>query len=129
MGNDVKIDPDAHRHVATTAAPEEPLRESISVPGYGDRISMKAGTDILNLTMSNPQKNTVYFQYSIILIETGEVLYKSDRITPGLEITEQKLSRKFEKGEYPITVKIDTIDVETHATTNGANIKSNLVVS
>jgi hypothetical protein len=105
------------------------LQESISIPGYGDKIYIPEGSDILGLTMHNPKNNTVYFQYSIILDDTGEVIYQSNQIQPGFEITEQILNTSFKPGEYPITIKIDTIDVETQAKTNGATIQSNLIVT
>jgi hypothetical protein len=125
----IDFDPTAHEPAETEPEPAELLQESISVPGYGDKIYMPEGSDILNLKMYNPKNNTVYFQYSIILDDTGEVIYQSEQIQPGLEITEQYLNTAFVPGEYPITIKIDTIDVDTHAKANGATIQSNLIVT
>jgi hypothetical protein len=124
----IVFDPNAHEPVETTPTPPELLYESISVPGYGDKIYLPEGSDILNLTMHNPANNTVYFQYTIILTDSNEVIYQSEQIKPGLEITEQYLNTTFKAGEYPITIKIDTIDIETQSKTNGETIQSKLIV-
>jgi hypothetical protein len=132
MQSSIVLDPSAHASTASDGAVEadntEFIEQSIAVPGFGDQIFLQPDTDILYMRMSNPIRNIVFFQYSIILADTGEVIFQSDQIKPGFEITEEKLNRTFQRGVYPIIIKIDTMDIVTHSTTNGASFQSNLVV-
>jgi hypothetical protein len=132
MQSSITLDPNAHEPTASDGAVGaeniEIIEQSIAVPGFGDQIFLQPDTDILYMRMSNPISNIVFFQYSIILADTGEVIFQSEQIKPGFEITEEKLNRTIQTGVYPIIIKIDTMDVETHSTTNGASFQCNLVV-
>ena len=65
----------------------------------------------------NPDGNTVYMQYTIL---NGEnVVYKTNLVPPGKMIP-WEAGKYLAKGEYSLTLKINTYDLETKAGCNGA---------
>lgn len=62
------------------------------------------------LLIENPSSNKYYMRVTIKLDETGEVIYKTDYITPGKGIDLDKLEAVLPKGEYPATAEITAYD-------------------
>ena len=96
-----------------------PLIENLEV--YGDSHVEKA--------LINPEGNTCYFIYSIILDDTGEEIFRSDLIEPGTAIVGFDLDETPAEGTYNVTIKVEARDLEDyHQEVNGGEIKAELSV-
>lgn len=84
--------------------------DHIVLPGYDD-LKMKAGTDMLYVSLWNPSSNPCNFQFEITL-KNGEKLYESKLVGPGKAITQIKLNRKFEKGVYDIVISMNAYSLK-----------------
>lgn len=84
--------------------------DHIVLPGYDD-LKMKAGTDMLYVSLWNPSSNPCNFQFEITL-KDGEKLYESKLVGPGKAITQVKLNRKFEKGVYDIVISMNAYSLK-----------------
>ena len=83
-----------------------------------------------NIPMLNPHDNKCYFQFTLILDEDGEVLYKSDWVPPGNGVLRQQLSRALDSGVHGVTLKISAMGVEEpHYMMNGTDAKMKLRVT
>lgn len=108
--------------------PEDMDQTKILIPGYTD-IKIEEKSKEAYIALWNPDDNPCYFTFSIVLRDTGEVLYNSKLIPPGYAITTVPLKRSFEKGEYPIIVRIKTYDLEDHTKSmNGGEVKTRMIV-
>lgn len=73
----------------------------------------------------NPEGNQCYFKFMFLLDDTGEVIYESGLVEPGKAIIDFDLNRTLEVGEYKVTVKILTSDLnDTTKSLNGGDIKT-----
>ena len=79
----------------------------IVLPGYVE-LTFPARKQEIEIVLPNPQGNPCYFRYTLILEDTGEVLYQSRLIPPGKALEWIKLSRPLEKGDYALVIKIDS---------------------
>ncbi len=84
--------------------------DQIVLPGYVE-LTFPAGEQIIEIVLPNPASNPRYFRYTLILEETGEVLYQSRLIAPGKAVLEIKLSRPRDKGDYSLLVGIDSVSI------------------
>jgi len=50
--------------------------------------------------LTNPAENTCYLAFEIVLADTGETVYQSYLIAPGLELENIRLERELERGDY-----------------------------
>lgn len=91
-----------------------PNPANIRILGIGT-IYAKPGQTKVEKKLVNVKGNAYDMTYTIALKETGEVLYTSKKIPPGYGIKEFNLSRSFKKGNYPITVTINTSAKEDQA--------------
>jgi hypothetical protein len=82
----------------------------IVLPGY-DKMTFPARKSRVDVVLPNPKENPCYFQYKLILEETGEVLCTTTWIPPGQAVLQIELSRPLPKGEYALIIAIDTISV------------------
>jgi hypothetical protein len=89
---------------------------------------MKADTDILNIALRNPEGNPCYFQFELLLSESGESLYTSGLVPPGLVVIEQRLARPLPAGSYGLTIRISTISLANQAPMNSADVETTLRV-
>lgn len=97
-----------------------PGANQIVVPGYGDLL-FTAGQKQIEMILPNPQSNPCYFRYTLVLEDTGEILYQSPLIAPGKAVLEIELSRALSKGDYHLTIAIDSIAIADGRTPmNGA---------
>lgn len=98
----------------------------ISLPGYGD-VLMKADTDKLYLALYNPANNPCYFKY-IIKLKNGDSLYESKLIPPGKAVTEVQLNHKMKKGQYDISIEIQSFDLKNkEKRMNGGKTNTTLI--
>lgn len=97
-----------------------PGANQIVVPGYGDLL-FTAGQKQIEIILPNPKNNPCYFRYTLLLDDTGEILYQSPLIAPGKAVLEIELSRALTKGDYHLTIVIDSIAIADGRTPmNGA---------
>ena len=106
---------------------DEPETGYITMPGY-DTIPLKAGNTTAEVALANPESNTCYFQFQLILQDTEEVLYTSDLVAPGKAILSEELSRSFEAGDYPLIVRINTFSQDGKTSYNGSDFVTTLLV-
>lgn len=98
--------------------------DQIVIPGYGE-ILLDADTRDVMLILPNPSGNPCYFRFSILLAESGEVLYTSGLVPPGKAIENLRLKRALSEGNYPAVIQIETFSLdETHTPMNGANVET-----
>jgi len=86
---------------------------NFTIAGYG-KITMNEGELTAKVKLRNPEENTdlFYLRFEIVLKDSGELLYKSDLLEPGMEIKEANLTRTFEKGDYEAMVKVTPIMID-----------------
>lgn len=96
-----------------------PMLENLEV--YGESHVEKA--------LINPEGNTCYFIYSIVLDDTGEEIYRSGLIKPGTAIVGFDLDKTPAAGKYNVTIKVEARDIDDyHQEVNGGEIKAVLSV-
>lgn len=121
------IDPNASTYESKISRPADMDQSKILIPGYRDW-NMEAGTDEVYIALYNPKDNPCYFQFNVILNETGEILFETDLVPPGSAVTTVKLPRNFKKGIYPITLKISSFSLDDYEQKlNGGEVKVNIV--
>lgn len=101
--------------------------ENIKLPGY-PKIYLPAGQTEVEMTLGNPEGNPCFFEYTLVLKDTDEVLYESKQVPPGEAIAKATLNRALEAGEYPAVLQIKTANIATQEAMNGANMETVLVV-
>ena len=124
------IDPDIDRDAEKYPYPgiTDTAEDQIAVPGYST-IQFPANTQRVSIVLPNPENNPCYFVFSIVLSDSGETVYRSGMIPPGMAVTEITLLRPLESGTYPIEIRIETFSLTDKSPMNGANVKATLVVS
>lgn len=80
-----------------------------------ENVVFKDGKSEGELMLASSENNQSYFIATIIVQETGEVVYESGAIPAGYYIPTIKLEQDLEKGEYPCTLMVNAYDVETGA--------------
>lgn len=85
----------------------------IMMPGFGT-ITMDAGGTTVHAALANPEGNPCYFKYQISLSDTGEQVYESGWIAPGMAVTEWDISEELPEGEYPIYILVQTASLENY---------------
>ena len=82
----------------------------IVLPGY-DKLVIPAGEKQIEIVLPNPKGNPCYFRYTLVLEETGEILYQSKLIPPGKAVLQIELSRPLPIGDYVLLIGIDSISL------------------
>lgn len=85
----------------------------IMMPGFGT-ITMDAGGTTVHAALANPEGNPCYFKYQISLSDTGEQIYESGWIEPGMAVTEWNISERLPEGEYPIYILVQTGSLDNY---------------
>ena len=98
-----------------------------AAPGYSE-ITFPAGKRDVQIILPNPQGNPCYFRYTLILRDTGEELYRSGLIEPGKAVTDIRLFRPLEAGDYVLELRIEAFSLEERAAMNGINMEVDLKV-
>lgn len=104
-----------------------PQSDSISILGF-ETWTISAGETKVSTNFYNPEQNTCYFVLSVILDDTGEVIYESKYLKPGQHIYEVELLRTMESGKYSATLHYSTYSTEDLTPLNGADVPFELVV-
>ena len=99
----------------------------IALPGY-EKITFPANETRVGLVLPNPAGNPCNFRFTLMLADTGEVLYRSGMIPPGMAVTEITLARALSVGNYRLTVQIDTSSLDEGVPMNGATLSVDLEV-
>lgn len=118
-----KLDPNAKDYVSELKDPKTFNKDNqILIPGF-DNIQVSKNYKEKGLQLFNPQKNDVYFQYTVTLDDSNKVLCKTDLIPPGKSV-EVLPWANLNPGNYDITIKIQTYSLKnSKETLNGANLK------
>lgn len=123
-----EIDPSAKDYHSIYANAGAEDGKEITVPGYTD-VFFPAGERDAQIVLLNPDGNPCYFRFSLILSDTGEELYRSGLIPPGMAVTEVKLSRALDAGEYSLRIHIESFSLIDRSEMNGADMETRLTVS
>ena len=89
------------------------------------------GVTEVDTALNNPEENEglYYLTYQLSIKETGEVLFSTGLIPPGLYCTQITLSRPLEKGEYECVVLVQPYRMTDPPTpTNNATFDVRVVV-
>lgn len=100
---------------------------NFSAPGYSE-VSFPAGKETVQMVLPNPVGNPCYLRFSLVLTDTGEVLYSSKLIPPGKAVTQIKLNRPLERGTYNMEIQIGALSLDKNTELNGVNMKTVLTV-
>lgn len=90
---------------------------------YIDQITVTADDRAGHTALVNPEGNQSYFRYVLTLTDSGEEIYRSGLIEPGMAVVDWEISTDLEPGDYDAELAINTYsldDVETE--TNGGNM-------
>lgn len=116
-------------HNTGTNEEEENEAKGIQVRGF-TTWSIPANTSKnLSIPLENPEGNPCYFSFEILLSDTGEVIYKSNMVPPGEKISRINITREFDAGDYPATIKIKTNELITGKEMNSPAIQIIIHVS
>lgn len=116
-------------HNTSTNEEEENEAKGIQVRGF-TTWSIPANTSKnLSIPLENPEGNPCYFSFEILLSDTGEVIYSSDMVPPGEKISRINITREFDAGDYPATIKIKTNELITGKEMNSPAIQIIIHVS
>lgn len=116
-------------HNTGTNEEEENEAKGIQVRGF-TTWSIPANTSKnLSIPLENPEGNPCYFSFEILLSDTGEVIYSSDMVPPGEKISRINITREFDAGDYPATIKIKTNELITGKEMNSPAIQIIIHVS
>lgn len=83
------------------------------------RIQINARPELVNsrcnLMIGNPEENTDNIQVTLILDETGAVIYSSETLMPGQRKAYVTIDTGLQPGDYTITAVFHILDVENGA--------------
>ena len=98
-------------------------RRSVNIPGIG-YIRMTAGSTDAAVRLYNPADNPCLFGYEIILKDTGESLWKSEKtLAPGESLDKITLSKPLDAGTYPATLVVTALTMDGQSRMNGSEIE------
>lgn len=98
----------------------------IYFPEY-DTVTVQANLSDVKMTLLNPDGNTYWFTFEIILEDTEETLYESGLVAPAMCIENITLERPLEKGEYKTLLIIRSYDLESFAEVNDVSVEFDLI--
>lgn len=121
--------PNIEHNTGTNEEAQENEAKGIQVRGF-TTWSIPANTSKnLSIPLENPEGNPCYFSFEILLSDTGEVIYSSDMVPPGEKISRINITREFDAGDYPATIKIKTNELITGKEMNSPAIQIIIHVS
>lgn len=102
--------------------------DTIDIPGF-DVMNLRAEVTEQSVNLYNPEKNTCYFQISLLMPD-GTELWKSKLVEPGKAVYKITLNQTLEAGEYEnATLKYECFAMdEAQTPLNGSEIKLTLNV-
>ena len=101
-----------------------PLAEmpfAVTFPEIED-VTMTAGTGNISLPLSNPLFSSICYIYEITLSDTGETLYISELVEPGMILEDVELIRPLGKGEHSVVLNIRAYDFGGNELIDEANV-------
>ena len=120
----MKPDPNAKPYGDVQAFPEKPTPGNIIMPGYSE-LRMHADTNLLKSVWINSEGNSCYLRFTLRISDTGETLYQSGLIAPGMAVEESVLTRAWSRGEYKVEVLIEAFTLtEDPAPLNSMKVMS-----
>ncbi|GAA0705359.1 hypothetical protein GCM10008904_13130 [Paraclostridium ghonii] len=123
-----KLDSAAKDYVANIQRPADWDSSKIAIPGFNE-IKAKYGEGAAYVALWNPMDNPVYFQYDVIIDQTGKSILKTNLIPPGKAVTKIPISKSLKPGTYDITLKVNTYSLDDHTKPmNGGEVKQKLVI-
>ena len=121
--------PNIEHNTGTNEEAQENEAKGIQVRGF-TTWSIPANTSKnLSIPLENPEGNPCYFSFEILLSDSGEVIYSSDMVPPGEKISRINITREFDAGDYPATIKIKTNELITGKEMNSPAIQIIIHVS
>ncbi|MCL2164173.1 MAG: hypothetical protein FWH55_07235 [Oscillospiraceae bacterium] len=90
-------------------------------------VTIPANSDILHMVLINPDENDCWFVFDIFLKDTGEQLYKSGLVAPGMCIEDFRISQTFSKGKYDAVLKIHAYEFDSYASISGASVDFSII--
>ncbi len=106
----------------------ETEEESIKVPYYTD-LRYNSQTDILKVTLPNPQENDCYISYTFKIVEEGVELGATNLIEPGMAVEQVEIANSIEAGEYNLEIRVAAYSLDDMSPLNNAVINTKLIVS
>lgn len=93
-------------------------------------MKVPAGVLEAEASLFNPADNEgwYYLTFELRLKETGEVVFTTGLIPPGMFCTKVNLNRTFEAGKYPCVMHVQPYRVSDLSTTNNAHFEMELIV-
>lgn len=122
------LEPGTRDFKAGVKLPDDYGSTSTILPAFNPLYVVQNDTQVKTV-LWNPEKNQVYFQFQIVLDNSGEVIYESRLVPPGQAIYELQLKRGLPRGAYPVTIRITTYDLEDYEQKlNGGEVQTKLNV-
>ena len=101
--------------------------DDISIPGY-ETITFPANEKSVEILLPNPSQNPCNFRFRMLLKDTGETLYQSGIIPPGMAVKRITLTRALAPGDYELEIQIETTSLSDATPMNGATMQVKLKV-
>lgn len=97
------------------------------IPHY-ERVKIFAETGEADMTLLNPEGNFCDFVFEIVLEDSGEGLYKSGLVGPGMCLEGFMLGHTPPKGEYIAVLKIDAYKAGMRVGSAGGSVRFVMIV-
>lgn len=94
---------------------------------YSEDVVADAGTGNVTMLLNNPCVNSCWLTFTVLLEETGEILYASGLVAPSFCIESFELSRRLLKGAHSAVLAIRAYEPDGLLEMNCANVIFELV--
>ncbi|MGN0569264.1 MAG: hypothetical protein ACI4N4_02015 [Candidatus Fimenecus sp.] len=119
--------PNIDENIGNKVDGEKVKAGNIKINGFSKWTVPAGQTENISVPFTNPKENRCYFQFTITLDETGEVLYESQLVPPGEGIYSVNINRPLDAGNYDATIFITTKDVETGGDMNSCKFNTTIM--
>ena len=104
-------------------APAEPvIMPGSGIMGYHGVLDAD-GAFSVGMLLCNPEDNPYYLTFEIVLTDTGESVYMSGMVEPGLCIKNPILSGPLTEGSHRVVLTVRSYDLYGHAPVSKANVE------
>ena len=122
----IELDEKAGQYTGEKPKDKGGEQSGIKIPGYPSITIAKDKQDV-QMALMNPEGNPCYFKFEIVLKDSGKTIFESKYVKPGDCIYDVHLNKPLAAGEYPATIKISTISLDSETPLNGANVETVLI--
>jgi hypothetical protein len=122
----IELDEKAGQYTGEKPKDKGGEQTGIKIPGYPSITIAKDKQDV-QMALMNPEGNPCYFKFEIVLKDSGKTIFESKYVKPGDCIYDVHLNKPLAAGEYPATIKISTISLDSETPLNGANVETVLI--